>query len=117
MARNSTNFQRPSDTDWVSRDFVQSLAANVQELDVAWGMEVSRRSTNGQEEPRDGGDVMMCLPEAKTPARGRGGCFVVFARSRKLSLIGAQCQPGDRSYERLTPMSTPIYTDAWPIGI
>lgn len=81
-------------------------------------MEASGRSTNGQEETKDGGeDEIVCLPETKTPARGRGRCFVVFAKSLKLSLIGAQCQPVNQSYERLTPMSTPIYTGASPKGI
>lgn len=40
-----------------------------------------------------GEDEVMYRPETKTPAQGRGGFFVVFAKSRKLSLIGAQCQP------------------------
>ncbi len=40
-----------------------------------------------------GEDEVMHRPETKTPAQGRGGFFVVFAKSRKLSLIGAQCQP------------------------
>lgn len=60
------------------------------------------------------GEAAWYLPETKTPAQGRGGCFVVFARSRKLSLIGTQCQPVDRCYEWLTPVSTPIYTGASP---
>ena len=63
-----------------------------------------------------GEDEVMYRPETKTPAQGRGGFFVVFAKSRKLSLIGAQCQPVNQSYEWLTPMSTPIYTGALPKG-
>lgn len=70
-------------------------------------------SRGGQQEVGDGGEnEVLYTPETKTPARGRGGCFVVFAKSRKLSLIGAQCQPVRESYEWLTPVSTPLYTGA-----
>ncbi|KTB68274.1 hypothetical protein AO063_00780 [Pseudomonas fluorescens ICMP 11288] len=69
-----------------------SSAADAQETGVACGGAGEEQIARRRQE-MGGEDEVMYRPETKTPAQGRGGFFVVFAKSRKLSLIGAQCQP------------------------